>query len=245
VAGCESRGHAVRAGRDHAHAAEVGADAGRGHERVVRGAVELAAATEVTPPLDPDSPGVPHERGARVDADEQNGGLGDVVPALDVHPEPVVHKRVPEVLLALHEVPVGTVERPFARAFGYESRDSRLLLTALRGLRPRVLGVLHGLAAPLLRGGALCAGVIDVAHLSHRHLSLRRFHRSGRIRDRSGVHPGLSRAGWGTPDRVARWRGGRDRGPGPRRRSRAAGRRDGTSRRCVRGFRSRRTRRRG
>ena len=46
------------------------------------------------------------------------GRLGDVLPALDLHPEPVVHQRVPEVLLLLDEARVEAVEVPLARAVG-------------------------------------------------------------------------------------------------------------------------------
>ena len=43
----------------------------RGHQRVVRGAVQHAVLAEVAPPLKADGPGVPHERRAGVDADQQ------------------------------------------------------------------------------------------------------------------------------------------------------------------------------
>ena len=51
---------------------------------------------------------------AGVDADQQGRGRRELLPALDLHPEPVVHQRVEQVLLALHPAVVLLVERPVA-----------------------------------------------------------------------------------------------------------------------------------
>ena len=56
-------------------------------------------------------------------ADQQRRRLGELLPALDLHPEPVVHQRVPEVLLAFHPAEVLRVERPVARAARRPSRQ--------------------------------------------------------------------------------------------------------------------------
>ena len=84
---------AVRRRRQDAHLAEVGADPGQRHQRVMRGPVQRAAAAEVAHPLRSDGPGIPHERGAGVDADQQGRGIGQLLPALDLHPEPEVHQQ--------------------------------------------------------------------------------------------------------------------------------------------------------
>src|SRR3712207_7962513 len=55
-----------------------------------------------------------------------DGRLGDVLPALDLHPEPVVDERVPEVLLLLDETRVPALEVPLARAIRSEEHTSEL-----------------------------------------------------------------------------------------------------------------------
>src|SRR5438270_9057760 len=57
-----------------------------------------------------------------MDADEQRGRFRQVLPALDLHPEPVIHQRIPEVFLALEEVPIGAVEREMGRSVRYQTR---------------------------------------------------------------------------------------------------------------------------
>src|SRR5207302_3656742 len=108
------------------------------HQGVVGGAVDWALGPEAAPPLQSDGPRVPDERRARVDADQQRWRLGQVFPARNLHPEPVVDQRVPQIFLALHERVVGTVERPLGRAVGYPSRGAIGTFAASRGLAARV-----------------------------------------------------------------------------------------------------------
>ena len=147
VTGGQRGGDAVRGGRQDAHPPEVAPDTGQRHQRVVRGAVQRARS----------SPKRRHHCTPIVQASHTNGApewmpissagrLGDLLPALDLHPEPVVHQRVPQVLLALHELPVGTVERPLAGAVGDPSGDAGLLLAPLGDLAPGRLRVALGLA---------------------------------------------------------------------------------------------------
>ncbi len=141
VARLERRGDRVRRRRQHAHLAEVGADQRRRHQRVVRGAVQRAVGAEAPPPLDADRPRVPHERRAGVDADQQHRRLGQVLPALDLHPEPVVHQRVPEVLLAVHEGVVDALQIPLAGALGDPARGPVGVLATGLHLLARLGGV--------------------------------------------------------------------------------------------------------
>src|SRR5438445_573438 len=80
-----------------------------------------------------------------MDADQERRRRRKVLPALDLHPEPVVHQRVPEVLLLFEEVPVRTVERPLRRPGGDPSRRPCLLLATFFRLFPRVPGSLSSL----------------------------------------------------------------------------------------------------
>src|SRR5262249_1260163 len=97
-------------------------------------------------PLHADRPRVPHERGTGMYADQQGGRFGKVVPAVHLHAEPVVDERVPEVLLALHGLLVGTAEVPFARALCHPATDAAVLFGATTvHLRACALGVLMSL----------------------------------------------------------------------------------------------------
>src|SRR5206468_3979087 len=98
-----------------------------------------------------------HERGAGMDPDQQRGGLREPLPALDLHPEPVVHERVPEVLLALDEIPVGTVQRPLGSAVRHPARDAGLLAPPLFDLALSFLRV--ALSRPLSSVGRSLPGV--------------------------------------------------------------------------------------
>src|SRR5437763_7386124 len=68
------------------------------------------------PPLNAHGPGIPDQRRAGVAPHQLRRRIGQLLPAAHLHPEPVVHQRVPEVLLALEEVPIGTVEREMRRS---------------------------------------------------------------------------------------------------------------------------------
>ena len=97
-----------------------------------------ALRTEAAPPLQAYRPGVPHERGTRVDADQQCRGLPDVLPAVDLHPEPVIHQQIPEKLLALQRRLVGTAEIPLAGPLGDPAAHTAVLPVAFvfhRGAR--------------------------------------------------------------------------------------------------------------
>jgi hypothetical protein len=86
-----------------------------------------------------------------VDADQQGGRLRDLLEALDLHPEPVVHQRVEQVLLDLHPPEVLLVERPVAGALGHPAGRARRALAALVGLAGRLARVPDGLRRALLR----------------------------------------------------------------------------------------------
>jgi hypothetical protein len=107
--------------------------------------VQLALVAEVAPPLEADRPRVPHERGAGVDADQERRRLGEILPALHLHPEPVVDERVPDELLTLDEVQVLGLEVPVAGALGDPAGGALRLLAALVRLAGGLLGVALGL----------------------------------------------------------------------------------------------------
>src|SRR5215210_8604550 len=68
-----------------------------------------------------------------------------MLPALDLHPEVVVHQRVPEVLLALHELLALHIERPVPRPIGYPSGGTGGLLPPGVGLLAGSLGISRSL----------------------------------------------------------------------------------------------------
>ena len=107
---------------------------------------------EVTPPLHPDGPGIPRKRTSGVDSNQQGRWVWQVVPTLNFHPEPVVHQRIPEVLLDLQKIPVRTVQGPLAGSVGYPACRSGL----------RVALLLHLLAG--LCGGTLSLTLAGVLH---------------------------------------------------------------------------------
>src|SRR5205823_1949093 len=72
------------------------------------------------------------------------------LPALDLHPEPVVHQRVPQVFLALDESPVRAVERPLRGAIGHPAGRAGLALAPLGDLALGRLRVPLGLVLPPL-----------------------------------------------------------------------------------------------
>src|SRR5205814_8275109 len=119
------------------------------------GPVQRALVAEAPPPLHAHGPRVPDEGSARVDPHEEHRRVGYVLPALDLHAKPVIHERIPQVLLALHEVVIRAIERPLAPPLGDPSRRARLLLAARVDLAPRLLGVTLGLPPP---AGAAVAG---------------------------------------------------------------------------------------
>src|SRR5437870_37791 len=88
-----------------------------------------------------------------MDADQQGGRLRKVLPAFELHPEPVVHERVPEVLLPLEEIPVGPVQGPLSCTVGDPPGGTGLLLAPCGDLRLRLLrlSLRLALAAPVTR----------------------------------------------------------------------------------------------
>src|SRR5437763_1163184 len=75
-----------------------------------------------------------------MDPDQERWWRREILPTLDLHPEPVIHQRIPEVLLELEELPVRAVERPLRCALGYPARRAALTLPASPGLGARLLG---------------------------------------------------------------------------------------------------------
>ena len=61
---------------------------------------------------------------------KQHRRIGQVLPAVDLHPEPVVDEEVPEVLLTLHGRLVRTAQLPIAGALGQPAREPVAILAA-------------------------------------------------------------------------------------------------------------------
>src|SRR5262249_42884748 len=55
-------------------------------------------------------------RRTRVNAHQEHGRIGQIVPAVELHAEPVIDEEVPEVLLPLHGRLVRTAQLPVPRA---------------------------------------------------------------------------------------------------------------------------------
>src|SRR5262249_23633334 len=99
------------------------------------------------PPLQTDGPRIPDERCARVNTHQEHRWSGDVLPAIDLHTEPVVNQQIPKKLLALQGGFVLAAEIPFAGALGYPAAEPAVLTATLVlhrrarpfGMSPRLL----------------------------------------------------------------------------------------------------------
>ena len=90
-----------------------------------------------------------------MDADQQGRRFTDVFPAVDFHPEPIIHQQIPEELLLLHRLLVLTAEIPFARPFGHPSAHPAgfavtLILHRGAGLLSLQLRLLAHLGSPVI-----------------------------------------------------------------------------------------------
>ena len=99
----QRRAHALPVGRDHADGTEVVTEPGRGHEDVVRGAVQVPLPLEVHVPRIDQRPRVHGQRTTGVHADDQTGLVGDPLPPVDLDPEVELVQQVVEGLLQLQQ----------------------------------------------------------------------------------------------------------------------------------------------
>ena len=99
-----------------------------------------------------------------MDTDQQRRRRGKPFPSGDLHAEPVIQQRVPEVLLALDEVEVAIVERPLTGAVRHESGDGLVGTPRVR-CAPRHIRMALRLASDLVLLS------IALAHVGHGHSS--------------------------------------------------------------------------
>src|ERR1700736_3983771 len=114
--------------------------------------MQWALIAELPPPLNADGPRVPDEGGAGVDPDQEDRWLGQVLPSVYLHAEPVVDEAVPEILLPLHRRFIGTAQFPLAGPLGHPAGDAAVLVGAAPlHLLACLLGVFLSLFAKVWR----------------------------------------------------------------------------------------------
>src|SRR6201993_290998 len=125
VAGGQGGGDTVSRGGDDAGGLEVVAQSGRGHQYVVRGAVQNPFAAETPLPRVHKRPGVNGQRSAGMDTDKQRRLIRQALPAVDLEAKVMVGQEVPHRPLKQPREsgvrPVGGCRRSYAT--GDEARQ--------------------------------------------------------------------------------------------------------------------------